>query len=455
MLLVKGAAERVIPLCVEQLGPDGTPGVLDPQVTLDRVEELAGRALRILAIARATARPEGDPEAAALAGGLTLVGLACLIDPARPEAITSVTRCREAGIAVKMITGDHPRTGAAIAADVGLAGIGKPAMVVTGPQLEVTSDADLPDLIERTHVFARVTAEQKLRIVLALQAGGEVVAMTGDGVNDAPALKQADIGVAMGKGGSEVAKDAADMILTDDNFATIEAAVEEGRGVFDNLTKFITWTLPTNLGEGLVIVAAIAAATTLPITPLQILWINMTTAVALGLMLAFEPGEPDLMERPPREPSQPILTRVLLGRIALVSAILLVGAFGLFEWDLAHGSSVEVARTVAVNAFVMVQIAYLFNCRTLTRPASSVGWFTNRNLLLGVAVMIGLQVLFTYAPFMNTLFASAPLSVTQWVLIGLLAILTFLIVEGEKALRARAARHTERAAGEQATVGIR
>ena len=247
-------------------------------------------------------------------------------------------------------------------------------------------------------MFARVTAEQKLRIVLALQARGEVVAMTGDGVNDAPALKQADIGVAMGKGGSEVAKDAADMILTDDNFATIEAAVEEGRGVFDNLTKFITWTLPTNLGEGLVIVAAIAAATTLPITPLQILWINMTTAVALGLMLAFEPGEPDLMGRPPREPSQPILTRVLLGRIALVSAILLVGAFGLFEWDLAHGSSVEVARTVAVNAFVMVQIAYLFNCRTLTRPASSVGWFTNRNLLLGVAVMIGLQVLFTYAP---------------------------------------------------------
>jgi magnesium-transporting ATPase (P-type) len=232
------------------------------------------------------------------------------------------------------------------------------------------------------------------------------------------------------------------MVLTDDNFATIEAAVEEGRGVFDNLTKFITWTLPTNLGEGLVITAAIGAAVALPITPLQILWINMTTAVALGLMLAFEPGEPDLMARAPRDPRQPILTRVLISRILLVSAILLVGAFGLFELSLQSGAPVEVARTVAVNAFVLVEMAYLFNCRTLTRWAGSIGWFTNRFLLLGVAIMIALQLLFTYLPAMNALFGTAALSAGQWAPIVGLALLTFVVVEAEKALRARASART-------------
>jgi magnesium-transporting ATPase (P-type) len=438
VLLVKGAAERLLPLCAAQLLPDGSVSPFDQAGALARVEELASQALRVLALARGTDPDLGaDPESLVESGGLTLLGLACLIDPARPEAITSVARCRAAGIAVKMITGDHPRTGAAIGAEVGLAGPGTAPRVVTGQELHATGDSDLAELIDRTEVFARVTAEQKLRIVLALQEREDVVAMTGDGVNDAPALKQADIGVAMGRGGSEVAKDSADMILTDDNFATIEAAVEEGRGVFDNLTKFITWTLPTNLGEGLVITAAIAAATTLPITPLQILWINMTTAVALGLMLAFEPGEPDLMARPPRSPRQPILTRVLLGRIVLVSAILLVGAFGLFEWRLAAGDSLETARTTAVNAFVMVEMAYLFNCRTLTRWAGSVGWFSNRPLLLGVAIMLALQLAFTYAPPMNALFGTAALPSTAWGPILLLALLTFVIVEVEKAVRAR------------------
>ncbi|MCU0301159.1 MAG: HAD-IC family P-type ATPase [Candidatus Nanopelagicales bacterium] len=443
LLLVKGAAERLVPLCATELGPDGRPAALDPDAVLARVEELAGRALRVLAIARRVVARDAAPEASVLAGDLTLLGLACLIDPARPEAITSVARCREAGIDVKMITGDHPRTGAAIGTEVGLAGRDVEPVVATGRDLDATTDADLPDLIEAAHVFARVTAEQKLRIVLALQERGEVVAMTGDGVNDAPALKQADIGVAMGQGGSEVAKDAAAMILTDDNFATIEAAVEEGRGVFDNLTKFITWTLPTNLGEGLVITAAIAVGATLPITPLQILWINMTTAVALGLMLAFEPGEPDIMARPPRNPRQSILTRVLLGRILLVSAILLVGAFGLFQLALAAEESVEVARTVAVNAFVMVELTYLFNCRTLTGWAGSVGWFTNRILLLGVAIMVALQGLFTYAPVMHTLFGSAPLTVDHWLPILVLAVVSFVIVEIEKAIRSR----TSQAAG--------
>ena len=226
-------------------------------------------------------------------------------------------------------------------------------------------------------MFARVTPEQKLRLVRALQARGHIVAMTGDGVNDAPALKQADIGVAMGVSGTEVAKEAADMILTDDNFATIEAAIEEGRGVFDNLTKFIVWTLPTNIGEGLVILAAIFAGTTLPILPVQILWINMTTAVLLGLMLAFEPKEPDIMQRPPRDPRTPILTGVLIGRILLVSLILLVGAFGSFEWALGKGAGDAYARTVAVNVFVMAELFYLFNCRSLTKSMFQLGVFSN------------------------------------------------------------------------------
>ena len=259
-----------------------------------------------------------------------------------------------------------------------------------------------------------MTPEQKLRLVEALQAKGHVVAMTGDGVNDAPALKRADIGVAMGITGTDVAKEAADMVLTDDNFASIEAAVEEGRGIFDNLTKFIVWTLPTNLGEGLVILAAIFAGVTLPILPVQILWINMTTAVLLGLMLAFEPKEPGIMSRPPRDPKTPILTGVLIWRVFLVGLLLLAGAFGLFEWELMTGAPVAEARTVAVNVFVLVELFYLFNCRSLTQSMFRLGFFSNPMLFGGVTIMLILQVMFTYLPAMNLLFHSAPISFGAW-----------------------------------------
>jgi Ca2+-transporting ATPase len=333
-----------------------------------------------------------------------------------------------------MITGDHALTASAIAQQIGMSATSD---VVTGKEMMEMSDRELIDAADRTAVFARVTPEQKLRLVEALQAHGNVVAMTGDGVNDAPALKRADIGVAMGITGTDVAKESADMVLTDDNFASIEAAVEEGRGVFDNLTKFIVWTLPTNLGEGLVILVAIFAGITLPILPVQILWINMTTAVLLGLMLAFEPKEPDIMVLRPRDPKTPILTRELIGRIFIVGILLLAGAFGLFEWELINGAGIEEARTVAVNVFVMVELFYLFNCRSLTRSMFSLGVFSNPWVFGGVTIMLILQGLYTYLPAMNWMFHSAPISIAAWGRILAVGVIAYFVVGLEKWLRRR------------------
>jgi magnesium-transporting ATPase (P-type) len=298
--------------------------------------------------------------------------------------------------------------------------------------LSQQSDAELAETVDRVAVFARVSPEQKLRLVRALQSRGYVAAMTGDGVNDAPALKQANIGVAMGITGTEVAKEAADMVLTDDNFATIAAAVEEGRGVFDNLTKFFVWVLPVNLGEGLVILAAVISGTTFPIYPVQILWINMCTSVLLGLMLAFEPKERDLMDRPPRDPNTPILTGTLILRMLMVACIMLLGAFGSFNWALGQGYSEDVARTVAVNVFVIVEMFYLFTCRSLTKSMFSLGLFSNRWMILGVTLMLVLQMAFTYTPLMNFFFHSEPIGWDAWWRILLTALAVYVIVEVEK-----------------------
>ena len=438
---VKGSPEAVLRRCSSQLGRDGAVLQLDGAAVHRQVEEMAASGLRVLAFARLEL-PDGSSgiDHPDVAEGLTFLGLQGMIDPPRAEATHAIAECRAAGIRVKMITGDHAETAAAIARQLELDGAdasSSPVRVLTGRQLADMPDAELIEAVEHVSVFARVAPEQKLRLVEALQHRGHVVAMTGDGVNDAPALRRADIGVAMGISGTEVSKEAADMVLTDDDFSSIAAAVEEGRGVFANLTKFITWTLPTNVGEGLVIMAAVFLGATLPILPVQILWVNMTTALLLGLMLAFEPKEVDLMRRPPRDPASPILSRALIGRILLVGVLLLVGAFGLFEWELSRGTSIDVARTAAVNVFVFGELFYLFNCRSLTHSMFSVGLFSNRWVWIGVGTMIALQLAFTYVPLMNQVFHSAPIGSTQWIAILGISLAIYLIVELEKALRRR------------------
>ena len=456
-VLVKGAPEEILRLCVDQRGLEGGAEPLDTVAVDAQLADFGARALRVLAFASGDV-PKGwrftDPQMPEAA--LTLLGLQAMEDPPRPEAILAVAACHRAGIAVKMITGDHAKTAQAIARQIGLGcGPDRDPTAMTGEQLAALDLESFADAIECVDVFARVSAEQKLRLVEALQRKGHVVAMTGDGINDAPALKQADIGIAMGRGGTEVAKEAAAMVLVDDNFASIEAAVEEGRSVFDNLTKFVTWTLPTNLGEGLVVLVAIVAGVPLPILPVQILWINMTTAVALGLMLAFEPSEPGIMDRPPRPPRQPILTGVLVRRIVIVGALMLVGAFGTYEIVLGAGATIEQARTVAVNAFVAMEIAYLLNCRALDKSVASVGLFTNRLLLLGTGIMIALQIALTYLPFMNAAFQTAPLPASDWLLVTTLGAAVFLVVGFEKwiSARIRGRRSPAGSLGARVTVG--
>jgi Ca2+-transporting ATPase len=436
---VKGAVEAILARCGRQIDAQGHPATLQASEIHSAVESMAAKGLRVLAMARKELPPQTkEINHANLATDLVFLGLQGMIDPPRPEAIAAVKTCQAAGIKVKMITGDHPATAMAIARAVGLFNTPElrsatPAtLVLTGSELAKLSDNELIDRAADTPVFARATPEQKLRLVEALQARGQVVAMTGDGVNDAPALKRADIGVAMGITGTEVAKEAAAMILTDDNFTSIEAAVEEGRGVFDNLIKFIVWTLPTNLGEGLVILTAIFLGVTLPILPVQILWINMTTAGFLGLALAFEPKEPGIMLRPPREPGAPILTPSVIFRITLVSFLMLAFAFWLFTWEQAAGATLAEARTAAVNAFVMIELFYLFNCRSLDKTVFHLGLFSNLWVLGGSIAMFLLQLAYTYLPLMNRLFQSAPISLSMWGRTVAAGVLVFVIIEIEK-----------------------
>jgi len=441
VVYLKGSVESVLARCTDALDANARPCPLDSAKVHAQVDAMARNGLRVLAFARlgvdAQTRDIDHPQ---VLGGLSFIGLQGMIDPPREEAIRAVRACQNAGIRVKMITGDHAVTAAAIAGQIGLGGplsAGRFPDVLTGRQLEALSDTELIAAAGGTDVFARVTPEQKLRLVEALQARGEVAAMTGDGVNDAPALRRADIGVAMGINGTEVSKEAADMVLTDDNFATIEAAVEEGRGVFANLVKFITWILPTNAGQGLVIIAAVLAGQTLPVLPVQALWINMTTAVLLGLALTFEPKEPGIMNCPPRRPDAPILTGELIFRIILVGVLLLIGSYGLFEWALHRGASEAEARTIAVGVFAVGQSFYLLNCRSLRHSALRLGLFSNPWIWVGIAAMMATQLAFTYLPVMNWLFHTAPIGWMDWLHIFAVGLIIYLIIGLEKSWRLR------------------
>ncbi len=431
LLLVKGAPERLLSFCQSQRTPDGEEP-LDPDFWQKSIERLAANGQRLLAVARKklpSSQTEISHEDAQT--GLVFLGLLGLIDPPRDEAVAAIADCHRAGIRVKMITGDHALTAKSIGRQVGIGG----ERVLTGADLETMSDDDLRRTAPEVDVFARTSPEHKLRLVKALRAEGHVVAMTGDGVNDAPALQSADIGIAMGIKGTEAAKEAAEMVLTDDNFASIVHAVEEGRTVYNNLKKAILFILPTNGGQALVIVLALLFGLTLPITPVQILWVNMICAVTLALALGFEPAEQDVMSRPPRDPKEPLLPPFFLWRIAFVSLLLAAGSLGMFYWAGHTGATLAEARTMAVNALIAGQVFYLFNSRYLHRSVLSLrGLFGNPFVLYAAATILLAQLVFTYLPLMQTWFGSASISLTGWLATTLYGLALFLIVETEKTL---------------------
>jgi magnesium-transporting ATPase (P-type) len=434
--LVKGAPERVLGMCTAQLTAAGREQPLDAGHWAAAIEAQARAGRRVLALAR-RALPPGQQalDHEHVADGLVLLGLVGIIDPPRDEAVQAVRQCTEAGIRVLMITGDHGVTASAIAGQLGMAG---DLSAVTGPELEAMDDATMRAVVARKRVFARASPEHKLRLVQALKAGGEVVAMTGDGVNDAPALKQADVGVAMGRKGTEAAKQAGAIVLADDNFASIAHAVEEGRTVYDNLKKTVTFLLPINGGESLTLLVAVLLGTALPIAPVQILWVNMVSSVALALVLAFEPAEADVMKRPPRRPDEPLLSRFVLWRIGLVSTLFLAGIFGLHAWALQQGASEATARTVAVNALVCMEVFYLFSVRYLKAPSFTLqGVKGTPRVLAAVAAVVLLQAAFTYLPFMQRLFNTEALPPATGALIVATGAAVLVALELEKALLRR------------------
>jgi len=430
-IFLKGAPERVLEMCSHQRIVDGEQS-LDRNYWLSRIEEMAQQGQRVLAIAVKPVRDEQEELTFSdVENGLTMLGLFGLIDPPREEAIEAVQVCDRAGIRVKMITGDHGATARAIARQLNLVNTDD---VLTGQELELMSEDELRHRVQDVDVYARVNPEHKLLLVRLLQEHGLIVAMTGDGVNDAPALKRADVGTAMGHNGTEAAKEAAEMVLADDNFASITHAVEEGRTVYDNLKKAILFILPTNGGEALIILAAILFGFhQLPLTPVQILWVNMVTAVTLALSLAFEPPEQNVMRRLPRDAHEPMLTSYLIWRVVFVSIILMSGTFGLFLWEIDRGMNIEHARTVAVNTLVMFEIFYLFNSRYIHDSVFNWSGLTgNRYVLIAITILIVFQLGFTYLKPMQSLFGTTSIDLNIWLRIIIVSSSVLFLVELEK-----------------------
>ncbi len=423
---VKGAPERVLMMCDAQAGG----GDFSAREWHGHADRMAAEGTRVLALAmmEADALDEG-----AIDGGLTFLGLVGLIDPPRTEAIEAVAECRAAGIGVKMITGDHAGTARAIARQVGLEHSDK---VLTGADLEDMEDARLREVVRDVDVFARTTPEHKLRLVTALQSHGLVVAMTGDGVNDAPALKRADVGIAMGQKGSEASKEASDLVLADDNFASIAAAVREGRTVYDNIRKVIGWTLPTNAGESSAIIIALLIGVALPITALQVLWVNMITSVTLGIALAFEPTEKETMKRAPRARGASLLSGQLLWHVVLVGGLYAVAMFGIFNWGTGRGYDTEHAQTLAMNTLVMLKICYLFFIRNLHGTALGRDALrATRAVWITVAVALLAQAFLTYVPVMQLAFGTQPMQPLDAAVIAGLGVVFFVLIETERQIR--------------------
>jgi len=434
-LYIKGAPEAVFALCTGQLLADGSQVALDLHYWQQQIDSLAGQGLRVLAFA-------SQPQQTALSGlklaeisQLTLLGLTGLIDPPRPEVIAAIKECATAGIVVKMITGDHVKTAAAIASQIGLE---NPAQVLTGVDLDRLSDDELKQQALRCNVFARTSPEHKLRLVTALQSHGLTVAMTGDGVNDAPALKRADAGIAMGDKGSAAAREAADLVLADDNFASIVAAVQEGRTVYANINKVIRWTLPTNAGEALSVILALLFGLALPVTAVQILWINLITATTLGLALAFEPAEPQSMQQPPRDRNASLLNRGLVWHITLVALLFCAAVYLVFGYAIAQGGSEQLARTMALNMLVVLEVFHLFYVRNMS--SSALNWQLLKGtkvVWLTVIVVLVAQLAITYLPMLQPLFGTEAFGGRGCLVILGVGVLFYLLLEVEKQLRLR------------------
>jgi Ca2+-transporting ATPase len=436
-IFIKGAPEEIFQTCA-------LDSVTRAKL-VDQVNQLANAGMRVLAVAeKRCATRHGTLEENLITSGFTLLGLIGMIDPPRKEVYKAIETCFKAGIIIKMITGDHPLTAKSIAVNLGL--IDEKENVMTGFELDQLTKNRWKAVSSEYNVFARVTPEHKLKLVEALQEQQHVVAMTGDGVNDAPALKRADIGIAMGVKGTAVAKEASDMILADDNFASIEYAVEEGRRVYDNLIKALVFILPTSLGQAMIIILAmlffpVHNGTLLqPILPVQILWINLVVAVALSLPLAYETPEPDIMSRPPRKKNTPILNGFILFRTIIVSILMGTGAIALFLWEysveIAKGTPEQIAtseaQTMAVTAMMLFQIFYLFHCRSLKESVFQMNFFSNPSILIGVGGVLLAQLAFIYHPFMNHIFHSSGLNGEAWLISLGVALFIFFLIGLEK-----------------------
>ena len=430
-VLVTGAPDVLFKLCQLQQTANGTEAFTQPHWEAE-IARYAKEGLRMVAAAWKPARADASTLTHdCLNEGLIFLGIAGMMDPPRPEAIAAIGACQQAGIRVKMITGDHPQTAMSIG---GMLGIHNSGHAVTGYELEQMDDAELAEAAVTYDIFARTSPEHKLRLVKALQEKGEIVGMTGDGVNDAPALKQADVGIAMGIKGTEVTKEAADMVLTDDNFATIASAVQEGRRVYDNLKKTILFIMPTNLAQGLLIVVALLAGNLIPLTPVLILWMNMATSATLSFGLAFEAGERNIMRRPPRQSNENVMDGFAIWRVGFVGTLIAACAFTLEAWLQPRGHSPEFIRTVLVQTLVTAQWVYMLNCRVSDGFSLGRGLLMNKGIWLVSGILLLLQLAIIYVPFLQMLFGTEALPLRYWGITFAIGIALFFIVEIEKPL---------------------